>query len=209
MKTDRLYRVEQKDEDKLIELLTECFHQDPLYCQLIPQQEKREKILPEIFGCDLDEMFENCEIYADSAALNGIIMVSDETEPYSPAKYFASQVFYALKTTAYLIKDDWSLQTLVNFIKGKSYLNSEWTEEIGHDRRMHIVYFAVRPSMRGKGVASRLMQPVLDYADQNKLITSLETHNSKNVTMYEHYGFQLFETMQKNFDLKQFCMVRS
>lgn len=208
METDLLYRVEKKDEEKLVELLTECFRQDPLYCQLIPQEEKRTKILPEIFGCDLDEMFESCEIYADSAEMHGIIMVSDETEPYNPVKYYASQIFYALKTAAYLIKDDWSLQTLTNFIKGKSYLNSEWTDEIGHDKRMHIVYFAVRPSMRGKGVASKLMKPVLDYADRHKLLTSLETHNAQNVMMYEHYGFRVMDTMQKHFSVKQFCMVR-
>lgn len=208
MKTDRLYRVERKDEEKLTALLTECFSQDPLYCQLIPEKEKRTKILPEIFSCDLDEMFEDCEIYADSADVNGIIVISDETEPYNPVRYYASQLFYSLKTAVYLIKDDWSFQTLVNFIKGKSYLNSEWTEEIGQEKRMHIVYFAVRPSMRGEGIASRMMKPVLAYADKHKLLTSLETHNAKNLRMYEHYGFQLFETVQKNFDLKQFCMVR-
>ncbi|MEF9852431.1 MAG: GNAT family N-acetyltransferase [Hydrogenoanaerobacterium sp.] len=208
MKTDRLYRVEKKDEEKLTELLAECFSQDPLYCKLIPQNEKRKKMLPEIFSCDLDEMFSDCEIYADSKDVNGIILVSDETEPYSPVKYYATQIFFAIKTLMYIIKDDWTLQTLVNFIKGKSYLNSEWTDDIGNERRMHIVYFAVRPSMRGRGIATKLMTPVLDYADEQGLITSLETHNSCNVTLYEHYGFKLFTTTQKNFDLKQFCMVR-
>lgn len=208
MKTDRLYRVERKDEEKLTALLTECFAQDPLYCELIPQKEKRTKLLPELFSCDLDEMFDDCEIYADSEDVNGIIMVSDETEPYSPVKYYAGQIFFALKTAVYLIKDDWTLQTLVNFIRGKSYLNSEWTETIGNEKRMHIVYFAIRPTMRGKGIASALMRPVLDYADEHKLITSLETHNAGNLSMYKHYGFKLFDTTQKNLRLKQFCMVR-
>lgn len=208
MKTDHLYRVEKKDFEKLNTLLLECFSKDPLYLQLIPQTDKRQKLLPELFRCDLDELFENCEVYADSADLNGIIIVSDETEPYNPLKYYAVELYYALKTGAYLIGEDHSLHTLWNFIKGKEYLNSEWTEDINTDKRMHIIYFAVRPSMRGKGVASKLMNTVLEYADLHKLIMSLETHNEKNVSMYEHYGFHLFEVVQKHFALKQFCMVR-
>lgn len=89
VKTDRLYRVEKKDIEKLNSLLTESFAKDPLYLNLIPQAEKRQKLLPELFSCDLDELFENCEIYADSPDLNGIIIVSDESEPYNPLKYYA------------------------------------------------------------------------------------------------------------------------
>ena len=208
MKTDRLYRVEKEDAPKLNQLLTECFAKDPLYLQLIPQKDKRQKLLPELFSCDLDELFENCEVYADSADLNGIIVVSDETEPYNPLKYYAIELYYALKTGACLIRDDHSLRTFWNFLKGKDYLNSVWTGDIGSDRRMHVVYFAVRPSMRGRGVATRLMRAIQDYADENDLLVSLETHNEKNVKMYEHYGFRLFEVGQKHFSLKQFCMVR-
>lgn|GEM_PF-42139 len=208
LKTDQLYRVEKRDIEKLNGLLTECFSKDPLYCQLIPEKKVRQKLLPELFSCDLDELFENCEIFADSKDLNGIIIVSDETEPYNPIKYYAVELYYALKSGAYLLRDGASLETLWNFIKGKEYLNSEWTEDIGTDRRMHIIYFAVRPSMRGKGIATKLMQTVIQYADAHRMALSLETHNEKNVGMYEHYGFRLFEIVQKHFALKQFCMVR-
>ena len=169
----------------------------------------RQKLLPELFSCDLDELFENCEIYADSPDLNGIIIVSDETEPYNPLKYYAVELYYALKSGVYLIRDDHSLRTFWNFIRGKDYLNSVWTNDLHTDRRMHIVYFAVRPPMRGCGVATKLMRAVQQYADQRKLMVSLETHNEKNVRMYEHYGFRLFEVVQKHFALKQYCMVRA
>ncbi|MEM1484851.1 GNAT family N-acetyltransferase [Oscillospiraceae bacterium PP1C4] len=208
MKTDALYRVEKKDFEKLSAIMTECFSKDPLYLQLIPQNDKRQKLLPELFSCDLDELFENCEVYADSEELNGIIVVSDETEPYNPVKYYTTELYYALKSGAYLINEDPSLKTLWNFIKGKEYLNSQWTDDIDTDKRLHIIYFAVRPSMHGKGIASKLMGAVLNYADENKLTMSLETHNEKNVSLYEHYGFRLFEVVQKHFSLKQFCMVR-
>ena len=206
--TDGLYRVDRKDEEKLAALLAECFREDPLYCQLIPEEKIRNKILPEIFRCELDDMFENCEIFADSEAMNGVIVISDETQPYNPLKYYAGELAYDLKTAACLIKDDPSLKTLYNFIRGKAYLNSDWADKLPQKRRMHIVYFAVRKAARGQGIAGGLMRAALAYADTRRMTTSLETHNRRNVGLYEHFGFHTFETLQKNFALEQFCMVR-
>ena len=67
MNLRNLYRVEREDMYRLRELLTECFEQDPLYTRLIPEEETRKRLLPELFECDLYEMFgTSCEIYADS-----------------------------------------------------------------------------------------------------------------------------------------------
>ncbi|SMC57505.1 Acetyltransferase (GNAT) family protein [Papillibacter cinnamivorans DSM 12816] len=208
MKDPDLYRVQKADEDKLVTLLTECFSKDPLYCQLIPQSKIRNKLLPEIFSCDLDELFETCEVYADGPALNGIIIVSDETEEYDPVRYYVCEAFYILKIALVLIREDFSLKTLLRFFRGKPFWDSAWTDELGNQRRMHIVYFAVRPSARGQGVSSRLMKSVLQYADSQGLSLSLETHNTKNVGMYQHYGFRLVNVLQQEKRLRQYCMVR-
>ena len=165
MDTDRLYRVGREDETKLIALLTECFSNDPLYQELIPDEETREKLLPELFRCDLDEMLENCEIYANNQNLDAIIVVSDEAAPYNPFKYYLQQLYSTVKTNACLIRDDPSLETFFNFVKGRDYLNSSWTEELD-ENRLHIIYLAVRPSCQGRGLAKYLMNVVMEYADQ-------------------------------------------
>lgn len=208
MKPDGLYQVKKEDAEKLITVLSECFCKDPLYCNLIPEKEVRARALPEIFSCDVNEFLETCDVYADSPEINGIMIVSDETEPYNPLKYYATEAYYQIKTDSFLIKEDPSLHTLWNFIRGKDYLNEEWTNDLNQDKRLHIVYFAVRPQMQGHGIASKMMDAVLKYADKHQLLTSLETHNEKNVAMYRHYGFELFEIVQKHFELKQYCMVR-
>lgn len=207
MDTDRLYRVGREDETKLIALLTECFGDDPLYQELIPDEETREKLLPELFRCDLDEMLENCEIYANNQNLDAIIVVSDEAAPYNPFKYYLQQLYSTVKTNACLIRDDPSLETFFNFVKGRDYLNSSWTEELD-ENRLHIIYLAVRPSCQGRGLAKYLMNVVMEYADQREMFISLETHNPKNVSMYQHFGFELYETIDHYPDLVQYCMVR-
>lgn len=208
LETDRLYQVEKKDFKRLEELLTSCFLEDPLYCKFIPNAETRKRLLPELFKCDLEEFFSSCDIYADSKDLNGIIVVSDESVHYSMLKYVFDEIIAELKTDHYLIKEDPSLKTLWNFSIGRNYLNSKWTDNLEQENRLHIIYLAVSPNMQHHGIFRKLIQTVIDYADDKDLMISLETHNVQNVAMYEHFGFRVFQRIEKHFDLIQYCMVR-
>lgn len=120
LKIDQLYPVDQKDADKLTDLLTQCFAEDPLYCQLIPQKTMRKRLLPGLFQCDLDELFQTCHVYADSPEMNGIIIVSDETEPQNGVRRRIVEMFASWKTAALLLEEDPSCKTLWNFIRGQS-----------------------------------------------------------------------------------------
>lgn len=65
MESSNLYRVnKEEDLEKLIRLLTVCFAEDPLYQALIPDKETRERLMPELFSCDLTEFFETCERFS-------------------------------------------------------------------------------------------------------------------------------------------------
>ena len=180
METDRLYRVQREDLPELEKLLTECFRDDPLYQKLIPNDEIRKRLMPELFKCDLTEFYETCEIYADTKDLN----------------------------EGYLLKEDASMKTFWNFVLGRDYLNSNWTDQLHQDNRLHVIYLAVRPSMQHHGLAACLMEEVIRYADEHHMMVSLETHNPKNVEFYQHLGFKLYGVLNKHFDLKQYCMIR-
>ena len=209
METQNLYRVAKEEElERVKELLTVCFAEDPLYCHLIPDEDTRKRLLPELFSCDLTEFYETCQIYADSSEINGILIVSDEAEPYNLFKYYLTETQAALRTDGYLIKEDPTLKTFWNFIMGRDYLNSRWTDQLHQNNRLHIIYLAVNPEMQHHGIAAQMMEEVIDYADQNHMMISLETHNEKNVAMYEHFGFKLFGIVKKHFELKQYCLIR-
>ena len=166
MESDRLYRVRKEDVGKLKELLTECFAKDPLYCNLIPDEDTRNRLMPELFQCDMEEFFETCEIYADSSQINGVIVVDDESEPYNPIHYYLTEAMASLKTDSYLIKEDPSLKTFWNFIQGRDYLNSRWTDQLHQTKRLHVIYLAVRPGMQHHGISAVLLNEVIAYADR-------------------------------------------
>ena len=208
MESHNLYRVKEEDLDRLIRILTVCFSEDPLYHALIPDRDTRERLMPELFTCDLTEFFETCEIYADTKDLNSLLVVSDEAESYNLFKYYFTEIEAVLRTEGYLLKEDASMKTFWNFVLGRDYLNSNWTDQLHQDNRLHVIYLAVRPSMQHHGLAACLMNEVIRYADEHHMMVSLETHNPKNVEFYQHLGFKLYGVLNKHFDLKQYCMIR-
>ena len=208
MDSQILYRVQREDLPRLQKMLVECFARDPLYETLIPDAETRKRLMPELFECDLNEFYETCEIFADSPELNGLLVVSDEAEEYDPVRFYLTEAWASLKTDEYLIKEDPSLKTFWNFILGKDYLNSKWTDQLHQEERLHIIYLAVDPSMQHHGIAAELLEEAIDYAQKHKLMISLETHNPKNVEFYEKFGFKVYGVMEKNFPLKQYCLIR-
>lgn len=208
MTSNQLYQVQPEDFPRLEKLLTKCFSHDPLYEELIPDENIRKRLMPELFSCDMTEFYESCEIFADSKELNGILVVSDETEPYHLLKYYFNDVLASLHTDEYLIKEDHSLKTFFNFILGRDYLNSAWTDQLHQKNRMHIIYLAVDPEMQHHGIAATLVEEAIRYADGHKMMISLETHNPKNVAFYQHFGFKVFGVLEKHFKLKQYCMIR-
>ena len=208
MESDKLYRVQREDLPKLEQLLYACFKHDPLYETLIPDPEVRERLMPELFHCDMDEFYETCEIFSDCADLNGILVVSDEAEPYNIFQFYFAEARASLQTDTYLIREDHTLRTFHNFLKGVDYLNSSWTDQLHQNQRLHIIYLAVDPKMQHRGIAARLMQEAIDYADSHRMMISLETHNEKNVEFYKNLGFKVYGIMKQNFPLKQYCMIR-
>lgn len=208
MESDNLYQVKKEDLPRLETLLNKCFQSDPLYRKLIPDEEVRKRLMPELFTCDMTEFYENCEIFADSNQLNGVLVVSDESEPYHFLKYYLAQVQAALRTDGYLIKEDPSLKTFFNFILGRDYLNSNWTAQLNQNQRIHIIYLAVDPRTQHQGIAAKLVEEAINYGDAHKLMISLETHNPENIAFYGRFGFKVFGTIEKHFHLKQYCLIR-
>ena len=207
MNLEKLYRVEKKDLPRLEEILNICFAADPLYETLIPDEEIRKRLMPELFRCDMDEFFDTCEIFADSEELNGLIVVSDQEEHHSMLHYMFSETRAALLSDAFIVKEDASLHTLHNFVKGTDYLNSRWTDELP-ENRLHVIYLAVDPELQHHGIAAEMLGEAIHYADEHGMMMSLETHNEHNVPFYQNFGFEIYRVEEHNFPLKQYCLVR-
>ena len=118
MESDKLYRVQKEDLPKVEKMLNQCFAHDPLYETLIPDPEVRKNLMPELFKCDMDEFYATCEIFADSADPNSVLVVSDEAEPYNVFQFYFTEAMAALQTDSYLIEGGSFVKDISEFYEG-------------------------------------------------------------------------------------------
>ena len=56
-------------------------------------------------------------------------------------------------------------------------------------------------------IVMKLLDETIAYAQEHHMMISLETHNEK-MYFYKNFGFQVYGIVEKNFPLKQYCLIR-
>ena len=85
----------------------------------------------------------------------------------------------------------------------------ELMDRYSDEKTWYLNNIAMYPDEQGKGRASRLMRPMLNYFDRVGDGCYLETHKQKNVRIYEHYGFKVMEVGKiPDTDIDHYAMYR-
>lgn len=134
--------------------------------------------------------------YSDSKDIRGTaVFVQPECQPVSIIKFLR----YGLRTLWRDIPRIYRYSLLCERISLKYQAPNTW----------YLYDLAVKPEHQGKGIASRLLRPMLAYLDRIGANCYLETHDAKNVSMYEHFGFELVESpYMPNSELRHYAMLR-
>lgn len=77
-----------------------------------------------------------------------------------------------------------SFETFAEKIKKKYKTNNCW----------YLFGFVSRREKRGQGYGGKVLSPVLSYFDRTGQDCYLETLDEKNISLYEHFGFELMES---------------
>ncbi len=73
----------------------------------------------------------------------------------------------------------------------------------------YIICIGIDPRRQGQGLASRMLQPVLEAAAAQGYSSYLETHNLQNVGIYQRYGFELASEHQlPNSNIVMYSMLK-
>ena len=59
----------------------------------------------------------------------------------------------------------------------------------------YLFFIGIDPFNQGKGFAGRLIRPMLDRLDAEKIPCYLTTQNERNISLYEHFGFRVIGSM--------------
>ena len=195
-----LYIVQKKDLDHLAKVAADAYQDYPLHNWLTKGKydKKASELLMQI---TLKTMTEDAIIYADSEEMNG----------------FAAWLpfgFTGNKAIPFLINGGLRLilhsgfgiiSRLSSFEKYAMNLKKEFTDNYD----WYLFNLSIKKDEQGKGIASKLMRPMLQFCDDEKMVAYLETNKESNVGLYNHYGFDLKkEELIPSSNVMHYAMVR-
>jgi ribosomal protein S18 acetylase RimI-like enzyme len=196
-----LYLVKEKDLDRLADIAADAYQDYPLHNWFTggKYDKKASKLIMQI---SLKTMTEDAVIYADSEELNGFAV-------WLPFGFTGS------KTLPFLLNG--GLRLILHAgpgIIGRLLTYETYAMNLKKDFTAHYDWYlynlSIKKAAQGKGLASKLLRPMLQFCDDERMISYLETNKSSNVGLYQHYGFDLMRQEQiPKSTVTHFAMVRT
>ena len=195
-----LYLAKEEDVDRLAEIAANAYRDYPLHNWLTGgKYDERASYL--LMRISLKTMVKDAVIYADSEEMNGFAawlpfgFTGNKTLPFL-TNGGLKLIFHSGPAII------GRLLTYENYAMG---LKREFTDHYD----WYLYNLSIKKEAQGKGLASKLMRPMLRFCDDEKMVAYLETNKESNVGLYQHYGFDLMreETIPKS-SVLHYAMVR-
>ena len=195
-----LYLVQKKDLHRLAEVATDAYRDYPLHNWLT--KGKYDAVASHLLmEVTLKTMTKDAVIYADSEEFNGFAawlpfgFTGNKTIPFlmnGGMRLFLHAGFDMIGR----------LQTYENYAMN---LKRQYTDHYD----WYLFNLSVKKDAQGKGIASKLMRPMLQFCDDERMVAYLETNKDTNVGLYRHYGFDLMkEEVIPKTPVTHYAMVR-
>ena len=195
-----LYIVNENDLDRLADIATDAYLDYPLHNWLT--KGKYDKTASKlIMQITLKTMTKDAVIYADSEEMNGFAVwlpfgfTGSKTLPF----LFSGGLKLIFHSGLGIIGRLLTYETYAMNLKKKFTDNYDW----------YLYNLSVKKDAQGKGIASKLLRPMLGFCDDEKMVAYLETNKESNVNLYKHYGFELKkEELIPKTPVTHYAMVR-
>ena len=195
-----LYLVQEKDLKRLAEVAASAYEGYPLHNWFTggKYDKKASELIMQI---SLKTMTKDAVIYADSEEINGFAV-------WLPFGFTGS------KTLPFLLSGGLRLilhsgpgiiGRLLTYETYAMNLKKEFTDHYD----WYLFNLSIKKDSQGKGIASKLMRPMIQFCDDERMVAYLETNKETNVGLYQHYGFELMkEEMIPKSPVTHYAMVR-
>ena len=195
-----LYIVEKKDLGRLAKIAADAYKDYPLH-NWLTNGKYDAKASHLIMQISLATMTEDAVIYADSEEMNGFAVwlpfgfTGSKTMPF----LFHGGLRLILRSGPGIIGRLLTYETYAMNLKKEFTDNYDW----------YLYNLSIKKDAQGKGIASKLMRPMLQFCDDERMVAYLETNKASNVTLYQHYGFDLMrEELIPKTPVTHYSMVR-
>ena len=195
-----LYIVQPKELNRLAEVAADAYLDYPLH-NWFTQGKYDAKASKLIMQISLKTMTEDAVIYADSEEINGFAV-------WLPFGFTGSKTMPFLLNGGFRLILHSGIGIISRLLTYETYamnLKKEFTDNYD----WYLYNLSIKKEAQGKGIASKLMRPMLQFCDDERMVAYLETNKAANVGLYKHYGFDLMkEEMIPKTPVTHYSMVR-
>ena len=195
-----LYLVGKKDIDRLALVAADAYRDYPLH-NWFTKGKYDEKASELLMKVTLKTMTEDAVIYADSEEINGFAA-------WLPFGFTGNKTLPFLRNGGiglFLHTGLGFVGRLLSYEKYAMSLKKEFTDNYD----WYLFNLSIKKEAQGKGLASKLMRPMLQFCDDERMVAYLETNKEENVGLYRHYGFDLMrEELIPKTPVMHYSMVR-
>lgn len=173
------------DLEQAIEVQATAFQNDPLWQYLVPDTEKRTKLLFKFFRVLISSGILAGQAYGVGEPLEGFAVWSIPNQKGLSLIGFIKAGFLKLLFSPFILLFFKAFKVFAKF--------ETMQKKYALEPHYYLNTISVKPSAQGKGIASKLIKPFLEMADNEKVGVYTETVTPENVSLYEYYGFKCVE----------------
>jgi len=173
------------DVEEAAQVIAQAFQADPLITFMLPFESTRIRTLLKFFRPYGEINIKHGRGYGVGQPLQGVAFWESPGGESMSISLRSLGKFLPLLFTMYPI----------GYFRARAVL--EKTEalhkEYASEPHYYLDNLGVLPSAQGRGYASKLLRPILELADAQKVIAYTDTLSPANVPFYEHFGFECVE----------------
>jgi ribosomal protein S18 acetylase RimI-like enzyme len=172
-------RLEDSRLGEASDVLARAFQDDPAWVWLIPDAERRRRILPWLFRVGFDVTA------ADVWTTSGVVRGAARWLPPGRPPMRVGPTLKALVTTPFRLGS--AIGPFLAYGRAVESLRAEVMTE----PHWYLAGIGVDPSAQGRGIGAALLAPGLESAARGGLPAVLLTNNEANLPFYERHGFEV------------------
>ncbi|MFX0098628.1 MAG: GNAT family N-acetyltransferase [Candidatus Hodarchaeota archaeon] len=200
-KLESLHKVTKADIKPLAQMLSRAFFDYPTIMKLEPDAERRRKLAHFAWEVILKLGVSHGETYSPTEQLEGTAIWFHSDTVWGSAW----QILRAGGLKLYLKIGRKFVKKFSDMIE---YVNKRHEKLVPY-RHIHLAQLGVDPELQGKKLSSKLMRAMFERTDEQGIPCFLETAKEKNVSIYEHMGFEVLEKgIIPNLNVPHWAMLR-
>ena len=182
-----LYALRPVDVAKASAVLFEAFLDDPFFEYMLGTRRSDERLVRSFHAFTINLGIRYGEVYAPTETLEGVAVW---LRPGRTEMTAWKSLVSGIPGIGVIRSLGWKgALTLARRMAAYASYSDGLHKTLVPDRHWYLLSIGIGVQYRGKGYASKLLRPMLERCDSDRLPCYLETHNESNVGLYGHYGF--------------------